>query len=41
MVTSFADGSKISFEHSIVVNATGFKVRSALSRAACNIPAMC
>jgi len=28
MVTSFADGSKISFEESIVANATGFKVRS-------------
>ena len=28
MVTSFADGSKISFEQSIVGNATGFKVRS-------------
>jgi predicted homoserine dehydrogenase-like protein len=28
MVTSFADGSKISFEQSIVANATGFKVRS-------------
>jgi predicted homoserine dehydrogenase-like protein len=27
MVTSFADGSKISFEQSIVANATGFKVR--------------
>jgi predicted homoserine dehydrogenase-like protein len=27
MVTSFADGSKISFEESIVANATGFKVR--------------
>jgi predicted homoserine dehydrogenase-like protein len=27
-VTSFADGSKISFEQSIVANATGFKVRS-------------
>src|SRR5215470_15776186 len=26
MVTSFADGSKISFEQSIVANATGFKV---------------
>jgi len=28
MVTSFADGSKISFEQSIVANATNFKVRS-------------
>src|SRR5256885_13685679 len=28
MVTSFADGSKISFEQSIVAHATGFKVRS-------------
>src|SRR5262252_4009777 len=28
MVTSFADGSKISFEQSIVANATGFNVRS-------------
>src|SRR5712672_3684360 len=28
MVTSFADGSKISFEQSMVANATGFKVRS-------------
>ncbi len=28
MVTSFADGSKISFEQSIVANATGFQVRS-------------
>lgn len=28
MVTSFADGSKVSFEQSIVANATGFKVRS-------------
>jgi predicted homoserine dehydrogenase-like protein len=28
MVTSFADGSKISFEQSIVANATGFTVRS-------------
>jgi predicted homoserine dehydrogenase-like protein len=28
MVTSFSDGSKISFERSIVANATGFKVRS-------------
>lgn len=28
MVTSFADGSKISFEQSIVANATGFHVRS-------------
>src|SRR4051794_17513476 len=27
-VTSFADGSKISFEQAIVANATGFKVRS-------------
>ena len=27
MVTSFADGTKISFEQSIVANATGFKVR--------------
>jgi predicted homoserine dehydrogenase-like protein len=27
MVTSFADGSKISFEQSIIANATGFKVR--------------
>ena len=26
MVTSFADGSKISFEQTIVANATGFKV---------------
>lgn len=28
MATSFADGSKISFEQSVVGNATGFKVRS-------------
>src|SRR5262245_38315929 len=28
MVTSFADGTKISFEQSIVANATGFKVRA-------------
>src|SRR5205823_5395149 len=28
MVTSFADGSKINFEQSIVANATGFTVRS-------------
>lgn len=28
MVTSFADGSKVSFEQAIVANATGFKVRS-------------
>src|SRR3954466_14643064 len=28
MVTSFADGSKISFEQAIVANGTGFKVRS-------------
>ena len=28
MVTSFADGTKISFEQSIVANATGFHVRS-------------
>ena len=28
MVTSFADGTKVSFEQSIVANATGFKVRS-------------
>src|SRR5581483_11778790 len=28
MVTSFADGSKISFEQAIVANATGFKVRT-------------
>ena len=28
MVTSFADGSKISFEQAIVANATGFQVRS-------------
>jgi len=28
MVTSFADGSKISFEQSIVANATGFRVRA-------------
>jgi predicted homoserine dehydrogenase-like protein len=28
MVTSFADGSKISFEQSIVANATGFQVKS-------------
>jgi predicted homoserine dehydrogenase-like protein len=28
MVTSFADGSKVSFEQSIVANATGFKVKS-------------
>ncbi len=28
MVTSFADGSKISFEQSVVANATGFKVFS-------------
>jgi predicted homoserine dehydrogenase-like protein len=28
MVTSFADGSKISFEQSIVANATGFQVRA-------------
>ena len=29
MVTSFADGSKISFEQAIVANATDFKVLSA------------
>jgi predicted homoserine dehydrogenase-like protein len=28
MVTSFADGTKISFEQSIVANATGFRVRT-------------
>ena len=28
MVTSFADGTKISFEQAIVANATGFKVRT-------------
>ena len=28
MVTSFADGSKISFEQAIVANATGFQVQS-------------
>jgi predicted homoserine dehydrogenase-like protein len=28
MVTSFADGSKVSFEQAVVANATGFKVRS-------------
>ena len=28
MVTSFADGSKISFEQAIMANATGFKVKS-------------
>ncbi len=28
MVTSFADGSKISFEQAVVANATGFKVQS-------------
>ena len=28
MVTSFADGSKISFEQAILANATGFKVRA-------------
>jgi predicted homoserine dehydrogenase-like protein len=28
MVTSFADGSKVSFEQAIVANATGFRVRS-------------
>jgi predicted homoserine dehydrogenase-like protein len=28
MVTSFADGSKISFEQAIVANATGFRVRA-------------
>lgn len=28
MVTSFADGSKISFEQAVVANATGFRVRS-------------
>ena len=28
MVTSFADGSKISFEQAIVANATGFKVKA-------------
>src|SRR3989442_1158322 len=28
MVTSFADGSKISFEQSIMANATGFRVKS-------------
>ena len=33
MVTSFADGSKISFEQTIVANATGFKVRRAACRA--------
>ncbi len=36
MVTSFADGSKISFEQSIVANATGFKVLSrGMSRGGC------
>ena len=28
MVTSFADGSKVSFEQAIVANATGFRVRT-------------
>jgi predicted homoserine dehydrogenase-like protein len=28
MVTSFADGSKVSFEQAVVANATGFKVKS-------------
>ena len=28
MVTSFADGSKISFEQAIVANATGFIVQA-------------
>ena len=28
MVTSFADGSKVSFEQAVVANATGFKVLS-------------
>jgi predicted homoserine dehydrogenase-like protein len=28
MITSFADGTKISCEHAIVTNATSFKVRS-------------
>ena len=28
LVTSFADGSKISFEQAIVANATGFAVKS-------------
>ena len=28
MVTSFADGSKVSFEQAVVANATGFKARS-------------
>ena len=32
MVTSFADGSKISFEQSIVANATGFVVRTVIHR---------
>ena len=39
MVTSFADGSKISFEQAIVANATGFKVRRAACRAAWNTTA--
>ena len=41
MVTSVADGSKISFEQSAVANATGFKVRSRACRGVANIPATC
>ena len=39
MVTSFADGSKISFEQAIVANATGFKVKSAACRGGSSIAA--
>ena len=38
MVTSFADGSKISFEQAIVANATGFKVQIARHVARARIP---
>ena len=37
MVTSFADGTKVSFEQSIVANATGFQVRSPGCRGAWSI----
>ena len=40
MVTSFADGSKISFEEAIVANATGFVVRSAVCPEAGSTKAM-
>ena len=38
MVTSFADGSKISFEQAIVANATGFVVQSARDVARPRVP---